>query len=179
MARVVALLRGINVGGKMKLSMADLRGAVASLGYADVQTHLQSGNVVFTTSDEPARAASAIEAALARSRGLHIAVLVRSHHEMADVVARGEPDAASIHPARYVVFFLSAPLDPGRAAALEGVDFAPDTFRIGGREIFASFPAGMGRSRLAAALVDKRLCVTVTARNWNTVTALLRMAGSG
>ena len=178
MTRLIGLLRGVNVGGKSKLSMSALRELVEGLGYTHVQTHLQSGNVVFTSNDHTETAARKIEAALQCDLGLSSAVVLRTRDELVDVIERSLLADVASAPEHYVVFFLSEAPDPKRLASIDPSAFAPDVFRPSGREIYAWFPEGMGRSRLLSALSDKRLGVVATARNWKTVTALLRIADS-
>jgi uncharacterized protein (DUF1697 family) len=175
-ARLIAFLRGINVGGKTTVSMAALRQIVDGLGYKDVRTHLQSGNVVFTSDKPPQAASRELEGALERELGLPIRVVVRTRGELADVVARDALADVATDPAHYVVIFLSQPPDPERLASIDPSAYEPDAFRASGREIYVWFPNGMGRSRLMSVLSDKGLGVVATARNWNTVTALLRIA---
>ncbi len=175
MTRQVALLRGINVGGHNKLPMAPLRAALAELGYRDVHTHLQSGNAVFDTSARPKRVEEQVSELIADRFGLAVPVVVRTLDEVASVVADNPlPDAAR-EPAVFLVMFLSAAPDPAVVDALDPAAFAPDVFRLRGREIYLHCPDGIRNSALAAFPWGKRLGLTATARNWNTVTRLLAM----
>ena len=106
----------------------------------------------------------------------NVAVVVRSRAELADVVARDPFAGIAGDPRRYQVTFLSAVLDPARAAELAAVALAPERVIVSGREIYAWHPSGVGPSALAKLLSDRRLGVTATARNWNTVTKLLELA---
>lgn len=174
---LVALLRGINVGGHNKVPMAELRELAATLGFGEVRTHLQSGNVIFTSTTDPDQAAAQIEQALAQRLGLNIRVLVRTRDEIAAVVAANPLGFVATDPARHFVGFLSAVPDPDRLAGLHPGDHEPDQFRIIGREIYLWCPAGARETRLTNAFLEKRLAVTATARNWNTVTRLLVLVG--
>jgi uncharacterized protein (DUF1697 family) len=166
----VALLRGINVGGRNKVAMADLREVVASLGHADVATYVQSGNVVFTA-DAPR--AGAIEAALEERLGVTPAVVVLSREELEQVVAGNpwpdERDGKRLH----VVFSAGEPDAEVVAAALEKVG-GDDEAQIVGGTLYLHTPNGLGRSKLAAELA-RRGPKDGTARNWTTVTKLLAM----
>jgi uncharacterized protein (DUF1697 family) len=173
MASYVALLRGINVGGKAKVPMAALRELFAALGHEDVVTYIQSGNVVFTSSVRPVQAAADISAGIKKTFGLQVPVIVRSRAELAKVV-KGNPylkrgaDASVLH-----VTFLA---DKPTAAAVKQLDpdrCPPDEFIVKGREIFLLLPNGMGRTKLTIDYFEKRLGISGTARNWNTVSKLL------
>ena len=166
----VALLRGINVGGRNKVAMADLREVVASLGYADVATYVQSGNVVFTA-DAPK--AGAIEAAVKERLGVSPAVVVISRDELERVVARNpwpdERDGKHLH----VVFTAGKPDPEVVEAAVEKVG-GDDEARVVDGTLYLHTPNGLGRSKLAAELA-RRGPKDGTARNWTTVTKLLGM----
>ena len=156
--------------------MADLRALCEDLGYEDVRTYVQSGNVVLTAA-EPAKAVERdLKAEIAVRLGVDTDVVARTRDELADVVERNPlPDAAD-EPKRFQVSFLSGKPDAAFVRELETQDFAPEQFVVSGREIYAWHPEGLQRSKLARALADRRLGVTATARNWNTVTKLLAMA---
>ncbi|HKS97936.1 MAG TPA: DUF1697 domain-containing protein [Rugosimonospora sp.] len=175
--RYVLLLRGINVGKARRAAMGDLRQTLTGLGHGGVRTHLQSGNALFT-SDEPDTGAleREIGAALAVRFGFDIPCLVRTQDELRRVVAADPFGATADNPARYTVCFLSAPPDAGWAASVDRAAYHPEQFQVGQREIYAWLPGGIQDSRLARELSDRRLGVTVTARNWNTVTALAALA---
>jgi uncharacterized protein (DUF1697 family) len=175
--RQVALLRGVNVGGNNMVPMARLRELLAELGYEGVRTYLQSGNAVFTaTGTAPQRAAQEIESQLAQQLGLGVRVLVRTAAELTRVLdANPLPEAVS-EPARLLVNFLSAPPDPELLRGLDPATFEPDRFEVGEREIYVWCPEGVRATKLSYAFWEKRLGLTATARNWNTVTNLLELA---
>lgn len=176
MARYVAFLRGINLGPKRRVPMAELRAALERAGYDEVRTHLQSGNVLLGSDAKPDQLERALANTLREEFGFEIAVLVRTSEELAAVVA-GDPFASEVDdPARYQVSFLSAKPKAGAVAALEAAAVAPERVAIRGREIYAWHPGGVGRSELAKAVDQRRLGVEVTARNWRTVTKLLELA---
>lgn len=174
--RFIALLRGINVGGHVLLSMADLRRLLADLGHSQVSTYLQSGNALFTSprTDRPALIRE-IEEAIAAHLGRPVAVLLRTPDELAAVVAGNPFPEAVATPTRLHLAFLSSQPDPERLEAIDRARFAPDEFRPGNGVIYLHYPNGSGRSKLTGD-VFARLGVDVTARNWNTVTALLSRA---
>jgi len=176
MQRQIALLRGINLGSRRRVAMGDLRDLLTDLGYNDVRTLLQSGNVVLTSKRSGKALERELERELSSRFGFEVAVLVRTRAELADVIERNPLAAVATDPKRYQVTFLSDESDRKRLGELAGLDVAPEQFVISGREIYAWHPDGMQRSRLAAALNDSRLGVVGSARNWNTVTKLLALA---
>lgn len=172
------LLRGINVGGNNRLPMADLRALLTDLGCTEVATYLQSGNaVVSAPAAGPAALAADLERALDVSAGLSIRVLVRSRDELAGLVAGNPMPAAAADGSRYFVTFLDGPVEPDRLTGVDPQRYAPDRFAVAGREIYLWCPAGLSDSELPKVFSDRRLGVTTTTRNWNTVTRLLAMAG--
>ena len=170
--RVAALLRGINIGPNKRISMADLRSIVESLGHSDVETYLQSGNVVFTPrgkGDHALRLSKAIE----QETGHEVAVLVRTGGELARVV-EANPYTVS-DPTKVVVAFLGEELELGQLGLGDLGPYLPDELTLHGREIYVSVPNGQGRSKLMETLVKRGLPTTITVRNWRTVEALTRM----
>ncbi len=156
--------------------MARLRELVEALGYDDVRTHLQSGNVVFSTSAAAPKTARAIEEQIAKQLGLTVPVLVRTEDELAAIVDANPLRDVATDPARYLVNFLSAPPDRRRLRELDAADFEPEVFRVVGSEAFVWSPSGVRASRLSYAFWEKRFDLTATGRNWNTVTKLLALA---
>jgi uncharacterized protein (DUF1697 family) len=176
--RVVALLRGVNLGPSRRLKMADLRAVVESLGHSDVQTYLQSGNVVFTAKGRSTSGlGAAISAALAEAVGLEAGVLTRTGAQMAKIVAANPYPVSD--PTKVVVSFLA---EPGDAAALRAIDldaYAPEGLSVHGTEVYFNLPEGQARSKLleaVAAEVRRAKVDRATARNWRTVQALADMS---
>jgi uncharacterized protein (DUF1697 family) len=170
--RIVALLRGVNVGGSNRLKMTDLRSTVESLGFRDVVTYLQSGNVVFTAPRSRSQLGEAISRRLREACGIDVRVLTRTGAEMASIVTSNPYQRDD--PTKVVVaFFPSTAVLPD----LELDGFAPEGLTVHGREVYLDLPFGQGRSRLAGALArfDDG---TSTARNWRTVLALREMSSS-
>jgi uncharacterized protein (DUF1697 family) len=169
--RFVALLRGVNVGGKNPLAMVELRALVESLGFADVRTFIQSGNVVFS-SDEPVVALD-LERPIEARFGLAVAVVLRTAAELERVVQADpfpEAERARVH-----VGFMAGRPRAAAAAALDHARFLPEEFVVSGRELYLHLPSGMARTTLPAYL-GRALDVPTTLRNWNTVTKLLELA---
>jgi uncharacterized protein (DUF1697 family) len=186
MATHVALLRGINLGGKNKVAMADLRALVAGLGHTDVSTYIQSGNVLFTAPADAERGetARAITEAITATLGVTAPVVVVTREELAQILADNpfpdEPDPRRVHA---VVLSeppwpeLAVKLDAARAksAAAGGTD---EVVAVG-RTLYLHTPDGYGRSVLAEALLrvvsSPKSGATGTARNWATMTKLLEL----
>jgi uncharacterized protein (DUF1697 family) len=177
MTTYVALLRGINLGKRNKIAMADLREVVTSLGHGEVRTHILSGNVIFSSKRTSAtRLEAELERAIAKRFKLEVRVLVRTAHDLAGIVRDNPLPEAAPDGSRLFVLFLDRKPPADRLAAIDPASFEPEQFRVGDRVIYAWYREGLTGSKLAAALSDKRLGVTATARNWNTVTKLVELA---
>ena len=175
--RLIALLRGINVGPNKRVAMSQLRGLLAELGCDDVKTHLQSGNAVFTSaSADTAAAATEIERALAGELKVQSTVIVRTAADLAAILAADPLGEVATDPARYLVGFFAGAPDPAGARALESADLAPNRVRIVGREVYLWCPAGVNDSPFSTVNWEKHLGVAVTMRNWRTVTRLAMLA---
>jgi uncharacterized protein (DUF1697 family) len=177
MVRYAVMLRGINLGSSRRVSMQDLRALLAGLGYEGVRTLLQSGNAVFgAPRRKPEALCAEITERLARELGMEIGCVIRTADELASLVdANPFPDKVS-DGAKLAVTFLSGSVDPARFADADPGDFAPDEFRLAGREIYAWLPNGFSGSKIPVNFWDKRTDGTITTRNWNTVAKLLAMA---
>ena len=177
MTTVVALLRGVNVGGHNQIKMDALRTICESLSLQDPQTYVQSGNVVFRTRERDlAAVGKRIEDCIERKFGFRPGVILRTTSEMKDVIARNPlAKRRAIEPAKlYVTFLASQPAAEVQDAIL-AVKTAGEEVRVDGRELYIYFPNGMGRSKLMP-VVERLLKKSGTSRNWNTVTKLLEMA---
>jgi uncharacterized protein (DUF1697 family) len=174
----VALLRGINVGGKNKVAMAELKSELSALGHEDVVTYIQSGNVVFRSSGRDARkVAAGIERRIAATFGIDVTVLLRTPAEL-ERIADGNPflesesDLSKLH-----VVFLDRVPAADAVATLDPDRSPPDELSVGQREIYLRLPNGAGRSKLTIDYFERRLGVPATARNWKTLTKLLALTG--
>ena len=201
MASHVALLRGINLGGRNKVPMAELREVVTSLGHTGVTTYIQSGNVLFTTDHDvnTAKLASALEAAITGAFGIESSVVVLSRDDLAEILDSNpypdEPNPKLVH-----VVFLNAELPPGLLDRLKAAESAAaakgsrDTVTAAGPAVFLHTPDGYGTSELAQAVLrilgtpaktgaggtggvgpPGQHRVAATARNWSTSTKLLSL----
>lgn len=172
----VALLRGINVGGKNKLPMKDLCAMFAAAGCAHVRNYIQSGNIVFKA--KPALAIKVpglIAAGIASRFGLEVPVVLRSADEMREVSVRNPFLDACENPGWLAVGFLADPPDPERVPALDLHRSPPDTFAVRGREIYLCCPNGLGQTKLNTNYFDSKLATVSTFRNWRTVLTLVEM----
>jgi uncharacterized protein (DUF1697 family) len=176
--RYAVLLRGVNVGGRNKIAMADLRQILAELGHADVKTHLQSGNAVLSSELPADQLAGEIAGQLDARIGLRCAVLIRTGAELAQVVAGNPLGREPDNPSHYFVAFLSAAPEAAAAARLREQDFGPDRAWIEGSHGYMWCPNGMADTKLTYALLEKQLGVVATARNWNTVRKLAELTAN-
>jgi uncharacterized protein (DUF1697 family) len=169
------LLRGVNVGGKNRLAMADLRTLLEALGHEQVVTLLQSGNAVLGAGSGPATVARGIEEAIASELGLAVRVLVRTPAELREIAAGNpflgrEGDLSKLH---VVVLEREPP-----AAALVGLDpqrSPGDAFTVSGGQIYLHYPNGAGRTKFSLDYFERRLGVAGTARNWQTLLKLIAL----
>lgn len=174
----IALLRGINVGGNNKVPMAELRAAVSELGYTEVSTYIQSGNLLFrTAATDTAVLEEALAEVIAHTFGIKIAVIVVTRDQLAAVLSANpypdEPNPKYVH-----VVFLGAEPDPGRLDAARQTAAAKgsrDTVTAGDRVLYLHTPDGYGTSELAKALVKLSTASKGTARNLSTTAKLLAL----
>ena len=176
MTTYVVLLRGVNLGRNRRLAMADLRRWLEALGYANVRTHLQSGNALVTSDQKPAALQKQIEKRLEEETGASIRCVVRTHDDLQRVVDGNPFEGVATDPARFVVAFLAEPAKKARLATLDPAEYEPERWHIGQREIYLWHPNGINQSKLTNELTDRNLGVLATARNWNTVLKLLAMS---
>ncbi|MEV6103399.1 DUF1697 domain-containing protein [Streptomyces sp. NPDC051940] len=177
MSKQIALLRGINVSGHNKIPMARLREVLTERGYGNVVTYVASGNVVFDDPGTvPEKTAVAIEAAILEEFGLQIPVIVRTRAEIAEIVAGNPLPEGPAEPARFLAVFLSAVPKDTWFQTDDPAQYEPDKYVVGDRVVYVWCPNGLGRSKLAANFANKKLGITATARNWNTVLKILELA---
>lgn len=173
----IALLRGINVGRKL-LKMADLRAAVAALGFEDVRTYLQSGNMVFRTADTESGALSQdISGAIRDHAALDVTVMVRDAEAWSRIVNANPYPSAELLPKTVHAFILDGVPDAARLDALRARQAAHEEWQLIDGTLYLHTPDGFGKSVLGGA-IERVLKVPATARNWNTVLALRDMASA-
>jgi len=172
----IALLRGINVGRAKRVAMADVRALVSGLGFRDVRTLLNSGNVVFTgVKAVPSRIAGRIETALTGELGVSARIVVLTAAELATAAAANPLVGIATNPSRLLLAFPATSADAARLGPLLDQDWAPEAFALGSRTAYLWCPDGIALSRLAAE-VGRALSSAVTMRNWVTVGKLLALS---
>jgi uncharacterized protein (DUF1697 family) len=179
MTRVVALLRAVNVGGTKAVAMPALCKALTGLGFTEVKSLLQSGNVVFSCSGSAGAALERqLETAVATGLGVQTAFFVRTAREWNAIVAANPyPDAARDDPSHLLVMtFKTAPAAKD-VAALRAAIVGRETVTAIGKQLYAVYPDGIGTSKLTTSLIERKLGQAGTARNWNTVLKLAAAVG--
>lgn len=182
--RRVGLLRGVNVGGHHKMLMADLRSMMNDLGFVNVETYIQSGNVVFDkgphdSGDAEKLIATGIEDAF----GFEVPVAVRSNSELSHARLMScrffvlVDDDEAQHNKKVHVVFLSSPPDHCISSRLDADRFPNDEFVLDGRELYVRYGDGAGQSKLTLNVIEKALGANATARNLATVNKLIEMSG--
>lgn len=189
--RFVALLRGINVGGARKLPMAELRALFEAAGAREVRSYIQSGNVVFETSEgggggsrrrdedlvrsAAESVAAHVAATLAKRFGGAVPAVLRSAAELDAAIEAMPFDVTSDEPKFFSIGFLDGTPAPKHVAALDPQRSPPDRFEVRGRELYLHYPDGSAGSKLSHAWFAKELGIACTVRNWNTVRRLQEM----
>lgn len=158
--------------------MADLRSLYESLGLSNVVSYVQSGNVVFdSTEQDTARLTAAIEAQIEQTFGYTVSVLLRNGGDLAHILANNPfLTDQNADPQSLYVTFLSAPLEPSRLPDLTETTHKDDAFVVGQQEVFVCARGGYGRTKFNNNFFEKKLNQPATTRNWKTVTTLYQMA---
>jgi uncharacterized protein (DUF1697 family) len=175
---MIAMLRGVNVGAANRMKMEDLRGICTSLKFRNPQTYVQSGNVIFTTEEKDlSKVAKKLEDALEKKFGFRPAVVLRTTDELRKVVKQNPfAQCSGIEPGKLLVTFHVD--DPGKEVRANVLAIKSDLEELHfiGRELYIYFPNGMGKTKLPLAAIQKLVKTPGTARNWNSVTKMLKMA---
>ncbi len=175
MTTFVSMLRGVNVAGHKKLKMSELTEYYTSIGLHDVQTYIQSGNVVFSTNiADASMIAKRVEKELRSRLGWDVAVFIRSSSELTRIIDRN-PLAGKDQSRLHVTFLYAKPPRISTDKIVAALN-AGEEFSISDREVFLFLPNGSGRTKLSNNFLEKVLGVPATTRNWNTVTTLSKMA---
>ena len=175
---LISMLRGVNVGAHNRIKMDALRAIYESLGLEDARTYVQSGNVIFRTKEKNTKKlALKIQDAIEKKFKFRPAVIVRTIDELRKAIAATPFDAGrNLHPGKILVTFLEDEPPKEAAANLATLNSLPEEIHLKGRELYIYFPDGAGKSKLPWSQVEKLLKVTGTARNWNSVLAMLGVA---
>lgn len=178
MSTCIALLRGINVGGHNKIPMAELRELCEELGLGDVQSYIQSGNLVFTAKDPPHRLETRIEQAIEKTFGLKIDVIVRTAAQWPEYLKNNPlSEACAKEPSLVMLALSKKPPKTDTVTALRERAAADERIEAGGGAIWIHYGSGMGRSKLSPAVLDRLVGSSVTTRNWRTILKLAELAG--
>ena len=174
MTLYIALLRAVNVGGHGKIGMAALRSLLADLGFGNPPSLLQTGNLIFDSTERTrAELERLLADATAERLGLHTNVMVRTRNELARAVARNPfPDEASRDPGHLVLMFLKRAPEADAVLALRAAITGREQLHADGDHLYVTYPDGIGRSRLTSGLIESKLGTRGTSRNWNTVLKL-------
>jgi uncharacterized protein (DUF1697 family) len=177
--RYVALLRSVNVAGHGRIAMGELRSSFEDLGYEDVTTYIQTGNVLFRTATKSEKAVvDAIEGRLAADFGNAPAVLLRTVPDFLRI-GRSSPFAKKgADAARHHVTFLDTKPSAAARAAFDPPPSRRDEIVLDGREVYVSTPDGYAETKYSGAFIERRLGVVSTTRNWNTVSKLCALAAT-
>ncbi|MGK0190052.1 MAG: hypothetical protein ACI9R3_005872 [Verrucomicrobiales bacterium] len=172
----VALLRGINVGGKNRIPMKELAPLCAALGWKSVETYLQTGNVIFTST----RAASTLESDLERAIVSHfdfsIPIIVRNAIDFEKCIVESPlKNQAKTDPSRVLLYLAKRPIDNDAHRNLESRSTAGECVFVYHQSLWIHFPSGVGSSKLTSAVIDKAVGSTATGRNWNTASKIREM----
>ena len=175
---LISMLRGVNLGPHNRIKMDALRAVYSSLRFEDPRTYVQSGNVIFKTKEKnSAQLARKIQVAIQKACGCSPEVILRTADEMRKAIAATPfADRPNLEPGKILVTFLAAEPPRDAEATLAKFKDYPEELHLKGRELYIYFPNGAGRSKLPWSSVEKLLGVTGTARNWNSVTNMLKMA---
>ncbi|HEY7343502.1 MAG TPA: DUF1697 domain-containing protein [Ktedonobacterales bacterium] len=176
MTTYIALLRGINVGGHRLIKMANLKAMFEAMGFGAVQTYIQSGNVVFRADEAEAPLRQRIEQRIAATFGFPVTVTLRTHDALARVITACPfaPDALAEGEHLYVALLAETPTSTGIERLLASKT-EPDEFRVVGREVYLLYRQNMRATQLTNNMLESRLGIQATSRNWRTLTTLAAM----
>ncbi len=175
MGRMVALLRAVNVGGR-KLPMAELRDLCGKLGWSDVATYIQSGNLVFAAAGKPEAIEKALEQTIAKGFGFDVPVIVRTAAQWAHYPAGNPfPEAARDEPNRLMLLLSKSPPAAGAEGVIQARAKAGEIVKRAGDALWIHFPEGAGTSKLTPSLIDRAIGSPATSRNHNSVMKLKEM----
>jgi uncharacterized protein (DUF1697 family) len=171
----ISMLRGINVSGQKKIKMEELKKLYESLGFSDVQTYIQSGNVIFKSSEKDAsKLAGRIKQKMKQIFGFDVSIIIRTKDELEELIKNNpftKKDASKLHVTFLSTLPISVPVDE-----INKVKSEAEEFFIADQAIYLFCPNGYGRSKLSNTFFEKKLLVSATTRNWGTVKSLFNMA---
>ncbi len=178
MNKTIAILRGINVGGKRKILMADLKSMFEQMKFSNVSTYIQSGNVFFDVEDEvdPSVLAQNLEAAIKKTFGFEVPVIIRTPEEIERAIQQNSFYQAGSDISHLHLSFLSEEPAIEHQAETASYNYAPDKFDIQGKDVFIYCEGKYHKSKLTNNFFEKQLKVRATTRNWKTVLKLWELS---
>jgi uncharacterized protein (DUF1697 family) len=180
MRNYVALLRGINVSGQKKIKMTDLKNLMEIVGFVNVDTYIQSGNIIFDyESNRTESVAKIIEKSINTKYGFDVPAIILTPADLKNVL-KNNPwtnDTTKDPNRTYVTFLAETPLEENLSKILN-LDYSPEEYIIDGKIIYFFSPAGYGRAKMNNNFFEKKLKVIATTRNWKTVVKLLELSGN-
>jgi len=175
----ISFLRGVNMTGHNKMKMADLSTLYSEMGFKNVRTFIQSGNVVFTTGGDYTvpSLSKMIESSVNKGFGYDVPVFIRTIKDLESLTALNPYlKEEYFDPSKMAVLFLKENASAEQMDRVINIDYPPDKFKVSGSEIFIYCPNGFGKTKLNTNFFEKKMGVTGTARNWNTILAIMEMA---
>ena len=174
METYIALLRGINVSGQKLIKMEQLRNVLAELPISNISTYIQSGNVIFeSTVDDFSELEQLIASKIMDHFGFEVTVMVTNLAELQDIVQQNPYPQAEVDSVQPYIVLLSHLPDPDNVATLSAVDFGNDQWVLKGRTLYIFYADGAGTTKLSNAVIERKLKLKATARNWKTVQKLI------
>jgi uncharacterized protein (DUF1697 family) len=179
MKTYIALLRGINVSGQKKIKMSDLKSLFENLGFKDIRTYIQSGNVIFKSSASAVKKLELkIETAIKNYFGFDVPVLIITPTELEKVIKQNSFLKKKKDTGKMYVTFLADVPSKENVSKFKKVDFSPEEYSINGKNIYLFFPNGYGRAKINNTFFENKLKVLATTRNWKTINKLFEIAAS-
>ncbi|MBK7133131.1 MAG: DUF1697 domain-containing protein [Bacteroidales bacterium] len=178
MKSYISFLRGVNMSGHNSIKMTDLAALYNSLGFSEVRTYIQSGNVLFSDNRGISESdiAQLIEKEILNKFSFVVPAMIRSVEELKALLSVNPfLNEKDFDPAKMAVIFLHAKPSDIQIDKVSNINYPPDKFMIKGSEIFIFCPNGFGKTKLYTNFFEKKMGVTGTARNWKTITAILQM----
>lgn len=168
----IAILRGINVSGHKKIKMADLKQMFEGMGYSDVATYIQSGNVIFNSEDNDSLALKQrIEEEIQKTYGFDVPVIIRTHNDLSDIINNTPCGSINVEAdgTRYLLTMLAEVPDSDKVETLMSYVKEPEQLVVNGNNVYLYCPNGYGNSKLSNVFIENKLKVQATTRNWKTI----------
>ena len=175
----ISFLRGVNMTGHNSIRMTDLADLYRKLGFKDAETYIQSGNVIFGSDGglNESELGLKIEMGILERFNYKVPVMLRTSQELTDLFTSNPfLEEPRFDPSKMAVIFLHDAPSDNQLQKVANVDYPPDKFKIIGREIYIYCPNGFGRTKIYTNFFEKKMKVSGTGRNWNTITTILNMS---